>query len=71
MSSQLEIIITKAAAVFAAAFYTTGSILTTVDLGLGILFKVLSCVSILLIIAVNWDNGTTRIKKALKRKENK
>lgn len=69
--THLETLITKIAGVIAAGTYTAGTIVSTVDFTLGIVFKIFSIISLTLIIAVNWDNGTARIKKALKRKEKK
>ncbi|TAJ71167.1 MAG: hypothetical protein EPO45_20320 [Sphingobium sp.] len=70
MSSNLDMIITKISTLAAALFYTTGSVMTTADSGLTILFKALSCLSLTLVIAVNWDNGTARIKKVFKKNSN-
>ena len=71
VNNALDMLYTKIAAIVAGTSYTTGTVVSTIDAGLGILFKVLSVISLVLIIAINWDNGKARIVKAFKRKEKK
>lgn len=65
----MDMLYTKIAAAIAAGTYTASTTLATIDVGLGILFKALSVISLILIIAINWDNGKARILKAFKRKK--
>lgn len=67
----LDMLYTKIASIVAGGTYTAGTVVSTVDVGLGILFKVLSVISLILIIAINWDNGIARIKKVFKSKKTK
>lgn len=69
MSSQAENYLTIVLSPIAAFTGYMGLTLSNVDLVLAIAFKLVSIVSVLLIIAVNWKKGLEQIKEWIKWKE--
>lgn len=67
MSTEHEQLLTIIMAPIAFVTGYLGLTLTEVDLMMAIGLKALSSVSMILIIAVNWDKGVARIKKALRK----
>jgi hypothetical protein len=69
MSSQQETYLTIALSPFAIITGYLGLSLTQVDLILAILFKLLSIVSVSMIIIVNWEKTINQLKQWLKFKK--
>ena len=68
MSTQAENYLTVILSPIAAITGYYGLTLTNIDLVLAIAFKLVSIVSVLLIIAVNWKKGIAQIKEWIKWK---
>ena len=65
-TNELELLYTKIFGVLAGSTYTIGSIMSTADDATGLLFKILSCISLVFVIAVNYEKGIEKMKKWVK-----